>query len=126
MELAQKKPLDIEDLRPAEPSSTNDNLLERNCEEDAKKWEATFRDWETVARIFYLQTKITASVNINTDSRRRHCRNCGSDFGGSSTRILCKCRLKRLVDEAFRGELESLGENLEYIDLPHPSDSESD
>jgi len=55
--LIRKVPLNLEELRPAEPYS---NPLVGNCqrEADAIKWNATFRDWETLARILHLRTKV--------------------------------------------------------------------
>ena len=44
----QKKALDFEELLPAERYS---NCLDRSEGADAKKWEATSRDWETLAKI---------------------------------------------------------------------------
>ena len=129
LELAQEKPLDIENLRPAEPCSTctiistsSPSDSDRNWEEDAKKWEAASTAWETVARIFCLQTKIAASIG-SLGGSCHHCRNCDMDYGWLSSHglgCLCKCRLLRLVDETFRGELERFGENMEYVDLPPP------
>ena len=106
-ELAQKAPLDLEGLRPAEPHHSNP-LVDRN-------WEATSRDWETLARIFYLQTKVAAFIKSISGSNYS-CYNCDMDFGGSNAdACLCKCRILRLVDETFRGELESLGGHVERL-----------
>ena len=113
-ELTQSTPLDFENLRPAEPYS---NPLDRNWEADAKKWEASSRDWETIARIFYLQTKVAAFITSFSD-RRYHCDECRMDYGesfASANAGLCRCRLLAMVDEAFRGELESFPG---YVELP--------
>jgi hypothetical protein len=115
--LTQKKPLDFEELRPAEPYS---NPLDRNWEADAKKWKATSKDWETLARILYLQTKLAAFITSYTNGCNYHCDKCGMDFGGSypsADACLCKCRLLALVDESFREEMESYPG---YVELPLP------
>jgi len=110
LELAQNTPLDFEGLRPAEPYS---NALDRNWEADAKKWEATSREWETLARILYLQTKVATSLTSLSGSK-------DMEYGVSySNASLCKCRLLAMVDEAFRGELESLG----HVGHPLPRNS---
>jgi hypothetical protein len=100
VELIQKKPLDLEELRPAELYSDN---------WDVKKWEATSRDWETLARIFHLQTKVAAYESTGN----LHCIDsefkCGRSY--EEYRRLCKCRVLSMVNEAFRGELESLRED---------------
>lgn len=112
----QETPLNLEELRPAEPHYNP--LIDRNWEVDAKKWEATSRDWETLARIFHLQTKVAASISSRT-VRPPILYIC--DMGcGESYVDLCKCRLLSMVDEAFRGELESLRENPEHVDHPLP------
>ena len=115
-ELSQKAPLDLMKLRPAKPHSNP--LVDR--EADAKMWEATYRDWETLARIFCVQSKVAAftkSISGNNYS----CYNCDMDFGGSNADArLCKCRILRLVDEIFQGELESLREKPEHGEHPPP------
>ena len=108
LELTKKTPLDFEALRPTELCS---NSLDRN-------WEATSRDWETLARILYLQTKVAALI-MSFDGVNRHCYECNTGYGGSySNACLCKCRLLAMVDETFRGELESLRENPGNIEDP--------
>ena len=98
LELTQNKTLDFEELRPA-----------------------TIRDWETLARIFYLQTKVAASAMALVGSYDR-CRKCGMDYDMSYLNAcLCKCRVLAMVDEVFRGELESLKENPEHVEPPIPS-----
>ena len=109
VELTQKSPLDFEELRPAEPHS---NSLDGN-------WEATSRDWETLAKILYLQTKVAASI-MSFGGSGHYCSPCDTWFG-VSYKCLCKCRILAMVDEAFRGELESLKENLEHVEHPLPS-----
>jgi hypothetical protein len=117
LELAQKTTLDFEELRPANPYS---NPLDRNWEADAKKWEATSRDWETLARIFYLQTKVVTSI-MSIAGSHYCCYECNMEYGGSyPDACLCKCRLLAIVNEAFRGELESLMENPGYVEHPLP------
>ena len=117
LELTQKTPLDLEELRPAEPYSSSDPL-DRNWEADAKKWEATSKDWETLARIFHLQT-VAASNRIMSNSAPvtdvwgqavsgYRCDVCGLSY---SSGWLCKCRILPMVSEAFRGELEGLRED---------------
>ena len=102
-ELIQKSPSEFEELLwPANPYS---NSLDGN-------WEATSREWETLARIFYLQTKVAAASGA-----RYFCSQCGNYVDGSS---LCKCRLLLMVDEAFRGEFENLKENPEHVEHPLP------
>jgi hypothetical protein len=108
LELTQKSPLDLEELRPAEPYS-NGNSESSPLD---RKWKATSKDWETLARISNLQTKVANSV-INLPGRY-HCRDCAMNYGGSYS-CLCKCRLLDMVDETFRGELESLRENPEHV-----------
>ena len=118
LELTETKPLDFENLRPVvEPHSTN--ALDRDWEADAKKWEASSRDWETIARVFCLQMKVAAFITSFSD-RRYHCDECRMDYGRSESftsakACLCRCRLLALVDEAFRGELESFPG---YVELP--------
>jgi hypothetical protein len=102
LELAETKPLDFENLRP--PHSINP--LDRDWEADAKKWEAISRDWETLARISRLQTKVATS--IMSFNGTYYCCLCKMNYGTHCER-LCKCRLAAMVDEAFRGELESQG-----------------
>ena len=110
LELTQKTPLDFENLRPAEPSYSNP--LDRNWEVDAKRWEATFRDWETLARISHLQTKVAYNI-ISYGVKSRSCMVCVMHFG-VPYKCLCKCRLLAMVDDAFWEELESLKEHVEY------------
>jgi len=118
VELTPKVPLNFEELRPAEPHS---NSLDTN-------WEETARDWETLARILYLQTK--AAAELKALGSNYHCSACHRDmfspFGSrppspNDSECLCKCRILALVDETFRGELESLKENPEHIEHPIPS-----
>jgi len=105
LELTQKLPLDLEELRPAEPYSDN---------WDAIKWEATSMDWETIARILHLQTKLAASgPGYEFTGTTFQCYECGGLYGQ-----ICKCRVLPMVNEAFRGELEGLRED------PGPDDSE--
>ena len=103
LELTKKTPLIFEELQPAEPySNGKSNPLDRN-------WEATSRDWETLARISNLQLKVATSItsfvgNIYVCYEPE----CGMEYGGSYPNgCLCKCRLLAMVDEAFRRELES-------------------
>jgi len=119
LELTQKTPLDIEELRPAKPYS---NPLDRNWEVDVKKWEATFRDWETLARISQLQTKVATSIASITGYN--YCRVCYMNYG-SSYRCLCKCRLISMVDETFREELENFRESPGHVEHPLPSTSDA-
>ena len=129
MELARKRPLDFEELRPAEPYS---NPLDRNWEADARNWKATSRDWETVARIFYLRAKVATSESTHTATRPR-----ANDVWGSGVVAfandrcegcletildapLCKCSLLPMVDDAFREELESLRESPGHVEHPLP------
>jgi len=113
LELTQQRPLDFEALRPAESYS---NPLDLNWEVDAKKWEATARGWETLARICYIQTKAVASIS---DGCNYYCQECGVHYGVSyPDTFLCKCRLLTMVDEVFRGELESLKDNPEHVEHP--------
>ena len=115
-ELTKKIPSDFEKLVPGKPYSRSDSLdIQRNWEADSKKWEATSRDWETLARIFYLQTKVAAFItSLQADGCNYHCENCNMDYGGTYA-CLCKCRLLAVVDEVFRGELESYPG---YVELP--------
>jgi hypothetical protein len=113
LELAQKRPLEFEELRPAEPHS---NPLDQNWEVDARKWKMTARAWETLARICYLQTK--AAAFSRSDS---YCHQCCMYYGPSRDSFLCKCNLLPMVDETFREELESLKEIPEHVEHPLPS-----
>ena len=107
-ELTENKTLDIEELRPAEPFS---NSLD-------KTWEATSRDWETLARIFYLQTKVAAAFEAGVS---HSCPSCDvPEYFGRIPSSLCKCGILAMVDEAFRRELESLKENSEPFEPPLP------
>ena len=103
----QKETLDFEELDsellPAEPHS---NPLNRNLETDAKKWKEISRDWETLARISQLQTKVATS--LTTD---KYCPCCKCYGGSYYSKGLCKCRVLAMVDEAFWGELEALRED---------------
>ena len=109
LELIQKAPSDFEELWPAEPHS--------NSEADAKKWEATSRDWETLARIFYLRTKLAAPIIASRCYSSYGCDSLGCN-GSYSEAYPCKCRLLPMVDEAFRGELGSLKENPGHVEHP--------
>ena len=106
LELIQKSPSEFEELWPTNPCS---NSLDGN-------WEATSREWETLARIFYVQTKVAATI-ISFAGNNYYCSECEIYAGGS---ILCKCHLLSLVDVAFRGELECLKENTEHVEHPLP------
>ena len=122
LELTQKTPLDLEELRPTEPYF---NPLDKNWEADFKKWEATFRDWETLARISQLQTKVATSIMSFGGNRHHYCNECDMSFG-LLQRCLCKCRLLSMVDEAFRGELESFREDPGHFErLPTAEDDDS-
>jgi hypothetical protein len=112
LELTRKSPSEFEELWPTEPYP---NSLDGN-----RDWEATSREWETLARIFYLQTKVAASIVKSRDSfcfASNGCYECGET---NSDACLCKCRVLAMVDEAFRGELKSLKENPEHIEHPLP------
>jgi len=115
LELVQQNPLNLEELRPAE--SYSDSLV-RNWEADAIKWKATSTDWETLARISHLQTR--AAISSMSFGGVNHCRECRMDYG-IYKRCLCKCRLLSMVDEAFRGELESFKEYPGHVEHPLPS-----
>ena len=99
-----------------------------NEEQFGRKPETASRDWETLARILHLQTKVAASVaasmiKSSNVSRFYHCSECDMCYGGASNNLiahLCKCRLLCLVDEAFQGELESLRDNPEHVKHPLP------
>ena len=109
LELIQKKTLNFEELLrpPADPDS---NCTDRNWEEDAKKW-------ETLARISQVQIKVAVSF----DGGHYRCCGCNTSYGGSYPNgHLCKCRLLRLVNEAFREEFESLREDTEHVEHPLP------
>ena len=96
VELVQKTPLDLEDseLQPT-----------------------TSIDWETLARISNLQTKVAISI-MSFDGDDYECDECNMEYGGSYPKgCLCKCRLLSMVDEAFRRELEIYPG---YIKLPLP------
>ena len=106
LELVQKSPLDFEELRPAGPCLNRDP--------PNKNWEAKSIDWETLARISNLQTKVAATI-MSFSGNRYHCNECAIDYGGSyPKRFLCKCRLLSMVDEAFRGELKSYPGHVEH------------
>ena len=102
----------------AEPCS---NPLDRDWESDAKKWEATSRDWETLARISNLQMKVTTSIK-SLAGNYWYCIQCRKNYG-EPYGCFCKCSLLAKVDEAFRGELESLKENPENVEFPLPQRS---
>ena len=104
LELTKKMPLDLEDLRPAEPYSSTNSLDE--------KWEATSKDRETLARIFYLQTKVAASI-ITSNGSSSYCSKCSQNYGGLYL-CLCKCRVLAMVDETFRGEMKGYPDYVEY------------
>jgi hypothetical protein len=107
LELTQKTPLDLEELRPAEPYSDN---------WDAKKWEATSMDWETIARILHLQTKVTVAAFESVSYTSSHyCYECDDTYKSGR---LCKCRVLPMVNEAFRGELEGLREDPGHVEHP--------
>jgi hypothetical protein len=125
LELTQKMPLDLEELRPAEPYP---EPLDRNWEADAKKWEATSRDWETLARIFHLQTvaastriksipvhTVSAFGQVSQVTSDHRCDECGLSY---SSGWLCECRVLPMVNEAFRGELEGLREDPGHVEHP--------
>ena len=107
LELTQKTPLDFEKLRPAEPYSIP---LDGNWEAVANEWKEISRDGETLADILYLhwQLKVTASISLT--NRNYYCNQCHMHFGASYG-CLSKRLILAIVDEAFRGELESLKEN---------------
>ena len=122
LELTEKAALDFEELRPAEPFSNGEfNPLDRN-------WEETSRDWETLARIFYLRAKVATSV-ISTVTSQYSCR-CFQCGGTYSDTCLCATgdHLPRsklpvsyaMVDEIFRGELKSFKENPGDVEIPLP------
>ena len=128
LELALKTPLDFEELRPTEPYF---NSLDRNWEADVKKWKATIRDWETIARILYLQTKMMVASTTGPPGSSHSCHGglgCTSttsrDYSPfqvySPSPSPCNCRVLAMVEEAFRGELESLKENLEHVEHSLP------
>ena len=109
--ITQKTPLDFEKLQPTESFS---NPLDRNWEVYAKKLEVISRDWETLARISNLQMKVATSI-VSFCGGRYYCYKCCMNYGGSpSDGCLCKCRLLAMVDEAFRGELESYPGHVEH------------
>ena len=64
----QKEAFDFEELLPAEPFSSP---LNGNWETDAKKWKAISRDWETLARISELRTKVATTLTTG-----RYCPCC--------------------------------------------------
>ena len=123
LELTQKLPLDFEELQPAKPYSNGESSPL------GRSWEATSRDWETLARIFYLQTKMATSI-MSRHTNHQHCNQCGALFSDA-----CACRCLRfeedplprklpvsyaMVDETFRGELESFSENPGHFEIPLP------
>jgi hypothetical protein len=111
LELTLETPLNFEELRPAEPQSNSPD----------GSWEATSRDWETLARILYLQTNMAGPARADTpvvdDWGNRRCSKCDKNLSYSET---CNCRVLAMVDEAFRGELEILKENTEHVEYPLP------
>ena len=110
LELTQKSPSEFEELWPTKQYS---NSLNGNLE-------ATSREWETLARIFYVQTK-AAAIIISFAGNCYYCSECDMQYGGRlSNASLCKCRLLPMVDEAFRGEFENLKENPEHVEHPLP------
>ena len=110
-ELTQKIPLDFEELRPAKPYSNGDPPSLNG------KREGTSLDWETLARISNLQTKVATSIMSFADNSYL-CYRCDWEYGGPYPEGgLCKCRLLAMVNEAFRGELESYPG---YVELPLP------
>ncbi|KAF8812867.1 hypothetical protein BYT27DRAFT_6401332 [Phlegmacium glaucopus] len=122
LELAQNRPLEFDELRPAGPYS---DPLDRNWEADAKRWEAVAMAWETLARICYIQTKVAASIN---NSCNTYCSPCGVSVGPSYPgNFPCKCRILPIVDEVFREELGSMEEKPNYVEdedlLPPPLNS---
>ena len=110
-ELTQKTPLNFEELRPAEPYYSP---LDRSPEADTKKWEETFKDWETLARISLLQTKVVTKILSFSREDCHYCTDCKISYG-VPYRSLCKCRILAMVDEAFGEELKSLRENSEQV-----------
>ena len=111
LELTQKTPSEFEELWPAKPYS---NSLNGN-------WEAASMEWETLARIFFLQTKMAASMmsSAGSNGTRYYCSQCCRYFGVGNV-LACKCRFLPMVDEAFHGEFESLKENPEHVEHPLP------
>ena len=107
LEFIPKKPLNFDELRPAEPYSSS-NPLDRDWETNAKMWEASSRDWETLARISQLQTKMVAHL-LSLRGDGYYC-TCVGDLVYEDDH-LCKPHLLKMVDEAFKGELENLSEN---------------
>ena len=121
LELAQKSPLNFDELRPAEPPS---NPVDRDWEADAKRWEAISRDWETLARIAQVQfkTKAASSQTWSGTYKTQVCTYCGmttysNGCMNSNCRVLA---IAAMVDETFRGELESFRENPEHVEPPLP------
>ena len=106
LELAQKPSLDFKTLRPEEPIS---NPEDRDWEEEAKKWEAISRDWETLAKISHIQMKAVPTYSGVYGS----CTHCGMyKYSSNCTNAGCRILIiTAMVDETFRGELESLKEN---------------
>jgi hypothetical protein len=112
LELTQKTPLNLEELRPAEPHS---NSLDGS-------WEATSRDWETLARISHLQTKVAICILMTNPNL--YCQKCRVHYG-VAYKCLCKCSLLSMVDEAFQGELDSFRENPGHVEHPLPGQGTS-
>ena len=92
MELTQKESLNFDELQPTEPySSSESNLLDRDLEADAKIWKTISRDWETLAGISVLQTKVANS--IASFNGYHYCNKCYMNYG-MTYRCLCRCRLR--------------------------------
>jgi hypothetical protein len=105
-ELVRTSPSDLEKLLPTEPYSDN---------WDAKKWEAISRDWETLARLFLLKTKIDP---IGPGKWQICDGSCARGPGDP-----CNCRVLwvlSMVNEAFREELEGLREDLDLLSRKLP------
>ena len=95
LELTQNETLDFEELRPA-----------------------TIRDWETLARISQVQMKVKMSPNFTI----YQCPYCHY-YLNSNGCMRDECRVlavTAMVDETFRGELESLKENPGHVEPSLP------
>jgi hypothetical protein len=124
LELSQETSLDLGVLRPTEPCSNPDD---RDWEADAKKWEAVSRDWEMLARISQIQMKAAlelANSRISSNSANyKCCTQCSMYSYSNRCMMTANCRvlaITAMVDESFRGELESLRENPEHVEPPLP------
>jgi hypothetical protein len=109
LDLTRKTPLNFEELRSSEPYTNR----------DSRNLEARSIDWETLARISNIQTKMTISI---LSGNHYNC-DCDSDSGYGAYPdgdYFCKCQILFMVDEAFKGELESLKENPEHVEHPLP------